>query len=57
MNEQLEIYKLDDTFIGNQDRKEFYDEVKKEFIQNGLISRKVKTIRVLLMNSLGRIYL
>ena len=57
MNEQLEIYKLDDTFLGNQDRKEFYDEVKKEFNEKGVISKKVKTIRVLLMNSLGRIYL
>lgn len=57
MNEQLEIYKLDGTFIGKQDRKEFYDEVKKEFNEKGVISKKVKTTRVLLMNSLGRIYL
>ncbi len=57
MNEQLEIYKLDDTFIGNQDRQEFYKEAKKEFENVGKISKKVKTIRVLLMNSVGRIYL
>jgi isopentenyldiphosphate isomerase len=57
MNEQLEIYKLDGTFISNQDRKEFYDEVKREFNEKGSISKKVKTVRVLLMNSHGKIYL
>lgn len=57
MNEFLEIYKLDDTFLGNQDRKDFYNESKKEFNDTGKISRKVKTVRVLLLNSLGRIYL
>ncbi len=57
MNEQLETYKLDGTFVANQDRKEFYEEVKKEFNVNGSISKKVKTVRVLLMNSRGKIYL
>ena len=57
MQEQLEIYKLDNTFLSNQDRREFYEEVKKEFSEKGTISKKVKTIRVLLMNSQGRIYL
>jgi isopentenyldiphosphate isomerase len=57
MKEQLETYKLDGTFIGNQDRKEFYKKIKKEFIDTGSISRKVKTVRVLIMNSSGRIYL
>jgi isopentenyldiphosphate isomerase len=57
MNELLEVYKLDDTFLGNQNRKEFYDEIKKEFSDSGVISKKVKAVRILLMNSLGRIYL
>ncbi len=57
MSESLEIYKLDGTLIGTQNRDEFYAEVKKEFNEKGVISKKVKTIRVLLMNSLGRIYL
>jgi isopentenyldiphosphate isomerase len=57
MNELLEIYKLDDTPLGNQNREDFYNEIKKEFKETGMISRKVKSIRVLLMNSLGRIYL
>jgi len=57
MNEQLEIYKLDGTFISNQDRIDFYSDVKKEFNDTGIITKKVKTIRILLMNSQGRIYL
>jgi len=57
MSELLEIYKLDGTFIGTQDRKEFDDEVRREFKEKGIISKKVKTVRVLLMNSSGRIYL
>jgi isopentenyldiphosphate isomerase len=57
MNELLEVYKLDGTFVKTQNRDEFYDEAKKEFNEKGSISKKIKTIRVLLMNSLGRIYL
>ena len=57
MNEILEVYDLNDNFISNQNRKEFYDEIKKEFIEKGSISKKVKIVRILLMNSLGRIYL
>ena len=57
MQELIEVYKLDGSFIETQNRDEFYDEAKKEFRKNGVISKKVKTIRVLLMNSLGRIYL
>lgn len=57
MNEQLEIYTLDGTFLYNQDREEFYRDAKKEFSDVGAVSKKVKTVRVLVMNSLGRIYL
>jgi len=57
MKELLEIYKLDGTFLGTQDRIDFKNEVQKEFEEKGVVSKKVKTIRVLLMNSLGRIYL
>jgi len=46
MNELLETYNLDGTFLATQDREAFYDEVKKEFSEKGSISRKVKTIRV-----------
>jgi len=57
MNEELEIYDLKDKFIGTQERKKFYAEIKKEFKEKGKISRKVKTIKLILMNSNGRIYL
>lgn len=57
MNEILEIYDLDNNLISKQNRKDFYNDVKKEFLEKGSVSKKVKTVRVLLMNSLGRIYL
>ena len=42
MNELLETYNLDNTFISIQDRNEFYTEAKKQFIEHGLIYKKVK---------------
>jgi isopentenyldiphosphate isomerase len=56
MPELLEVYDLQSTLIGMQDRKEFYREIKQEFQDHGHITRKVKSIRLLLMNSAGRIY-
>ncbi len=57
MKELLETYNLDGTLIGIQDREEFYTEIKNEFIEKGTISKKVKSVRILLMNSLGRVYI
>ncbi|MBU1111180.1 MAG: NUDIX domain-containing protein [archaeon] len=57
MAEKLEVYDLKGNLIGVQDRKEFYDEIKAEFKRTGKITKLVKTIRLLLMNSKGRIYL
>lgn len=57
MSENLEIYDLNSNLLGIQDRWEFYKDIKKEFIEEGKVSRKVKTIRFLLMNSSGRIYI
>jgi isopentenyldiphosphate isomerase len=57
MSELLEVYKSDGTFIGTQERKDFYLESKREFETTGEVSKKVKTIRVFLMTSAGRIYL
>lgn len=57
MEEELEIYDLDDGFLHVQDRKQFYNEIKEEFERTGKITRQVKTIRLFLMNSQGRIYL
>lgn len=57
MSEKLEIFDLEDNLVGVEDRDSFYSEIKKEFNSTGLISRKVKTVRIILMNSSGRIYL
>lgn len=55
--EKLEIFNLKGKSLGIQDRANFYAEIKKEFLKNKKITRKVKAIRLLLMNSNGRIYL
>lgn len=57
MVEELEIFDLDGKLLGTQDRNKFYSEIKEEFIKKGKISRQVKAIRLILMNSSGRIYL
>ncbi|MDR0283140.1 MAG: NUDIX domain-containing protein [Candidatus Peribacteria bacterium] len=57
MAELLEIYDLQSNLIGVQDRKEFYKEIKEEYDAMGTITKKVKTIRLFLMTSAGRIYL
>jgi len=55
--EILEIYNLKGKFIKNQERKAFYDEIKKEFSKTGKITKQIKRFTCLLMNSKGRIYL
>lgn len=57
MTEKLEVYNLNSEMINVEERGKFYDEIRKEFKETGKITRKVKTIRLLLMNSQGRIYL
>lgn len=57
MSEKLEIYDLNSELIKIDDRDKFYTEIKEEFNKSGKITKKVKSIRLLLMNSAGRIYL
>lgn len=57
MIEKLEIYDLNSELVTIEDRKKFYSEIKKEFKETGKISKKVKSIRLILMNPSGRIYL
>ena len=57
MEEKLEIYNLDWNLISIEKRKDFYKEIKSEYKKKWKISKKVKSIRLILMNSLGRIYL
>ncbi len=57
MGEKLEVYDLAGELIGIEERKTFYAEGEAEFRKSGKITKKVKTIRLLLMNAKGRIYL
>jgi len=57
MSEKLETYDLNSELIGIEDRKKFYTEIKNEFKKTGKITKKVKSIRLILINSSGRIYL
>jgi len=57
MAEKLEIYDLKDNLIEVKERSKFYFEIKEEFKKTGKITKQVKGIRLLLMNSQGRIYL
>lgn len=57
MAEQLEVYDLKGKFLGVKERNKFYNQIKKEFNKKGKITRQVKRIILLLMNSKGRIYL
>ncbi|MFH1849056.1 MAG: NUDIX domain-containing protein [archaeon] len=57
MTEKLDIYDLMGKHLGTQERKQYYSEIKQEFKKTGSITRQIKSIRLLLMNSKGRIYL
>jgi len=57
MAELLEIYDLKENLLEVKDRKKFYSEIKEEFKKTGKITKQVKSVRLLLMNSNGRIYL
>ena len=57
MEELLEIYDLDGNIIKIQDRVEFYKEIKKEFKETGKITKQVKAIRLILLNSRGHMYI
>ena len=57
MSEKLEIYDLDNNLIGVESRKTFYEDIEREYGSSGKITKKVKSIRAILMNSKGRIYL
>ena len=57
MSEKIEVYDLNSDLISIEEREKFYSEIKSEFEEKGKVSRKVKSIRLILMNSSGRIYL
>jgi len=55
--ELLEIYDLNGKFLCVKERKKLYSEIRKEFAETGKITKQVRGIRLLLLNSSGRIYL
>lgn len=55
--EKLEVYNLEGKSIGMEDRSKFYSDIEKEWEDTKKITKKVKSIRVILMNPKGRIYL
>ena len=57
LKEKLEVYNLKGKFQRVMDRKAFYAKSKREFLKFGKISTKVKTVRLILMNSNGMIYI
>ncbi|MDD5056199.1 MAG: NUDIX domain-containing protein [Candidatus Peribacteraceae bacterium] len=57
MQELLDIFDLSNRLLGQQERGEFYREAKEEFRRTGKVTRKVKQIRVLMMNADGNIVL
>lgn len=57
MTELLEVYDLEGKLLKVQERSKFYSDIKKEYASKGRISKQVKAVRILLLNSRGRIYL
>jgi isopentenyldiphosphate isomerase len=55
--ENVEVYDLKGNLVGVQNRTKFYAQVQKEYAAKGKITKQVRTIRLLLMNSNGRIYI
>ncbi|MFA7244248.1 MAG: NUDIX domain-containing protein [Patescibacteria group bacterium] len=57
MAEKLDIYDLEGNLLRVEDRKKYFIESKEEFEKTGKVSSRVKSIRLLLLNTDGRIYL
>ncbi len=57
MSEKLDIYDLEGNFLKVVDRKEYFANSKEQFVKTGKVSSRVRSIRLLLLNSDGRIYL
>jgi len=55
--ENLEIFDLEGNLLEVKRRDKYYAEIKKEFADTGKISKKIKNVRVILLNSDGRIYI
>lgn len=56
-DEILDVFSTDGFFLGRTGRKSFYSELEKQIENNGEITITTKTVRAMVMNSAGRIYL
>ena len=54
--EKLKVFDLFGQFLGVQDRVKYYKQIKEEFCKKGKVTRQVQTIKVILMNRNGGIY-
>jgi 8-oxo-dGTP pyrophosphatase MutT (NUDIX family) len=57
MSEMLEVYDLKGNLLRLEERSRYYKKIKEEYSKKGKIKTQVRGIRLLLMNSQGRIYL
>ena len=57
MNEILEVYDLTGKYLEDEEREVFYKKSIDEFKKSQKITRQVKTVRLLLLNSQGKIFL
>jgi len=55
MAELLEMYSDEGERIGQMEKKEFHTRQREEYLEKGTVSIKHKTVRLILMNSSGRI--
>ena len=54
--ELLEVFNLKERLLGIEERDAFYAKSRIEYEEAGQVSRQVRTVRLLLMNSQGRVY-
>jgi|GEM_PF-538937 len=55
--ELLETYDLREDFRGLMTREDFYKEIEAEYLKTGKITKQVRSVRALIMNTNGRILL
>lgn len=57
MNEVLEVFDLDGNYLADEEREIFYQKSRDEFKKTQKITRQIKQVRLLLLNSQGNIFL
>jgi len=55
--ELVQVYNLEGKMLGLEERKKFYKDSQNEFLKTGKITKKIKTIKLLLLDSNGRVFL